>query len=257
MRLITHNYTQDPQTIITASSQNNNFPASNIAQEHRAKQWRSTGNSEEWIKFDLRTTEEINSVVLLWPKGDFKLSNDAVIKIQASATTDFSTTGVDQILTFSNGYEIASHYFTTDQSFRYWRVLIQDPSNVYGYVNLGVVVLGKSESLDQPENGFNFNKTDTSSLSSTEYGQTFVDEKPILSTLELNFSVMDYPIAKAFIDSYELIGIRKPVFVVLDEQSQVFDKDLFSIYGRFDRSMNITHITYDLFESSLTITESN
>lgn len=257
MRLIAHNYAQDPMTVITASTQNNNFPASNLAKEHRSKQWRSTSNVDQWVQFDIKTTEAINSVVLLWPKGAYKLSDAASLRVQASATSNFVTTGVDEYLTFNNQYEMASLYFETAQNYRYWRILINDHTNIHGFVNLGVVILGMAESLDKPDNGFQFTQSDTSNVTTTEFGQSYVDVLPIIKTLDLNFALMDYDIASNFINMYTQIGIRKPVFVVLDEMGTVFDKDIFSIYGRFNNSHGVTHITYDLFQSSLTITESN
>lgn len=257
MRLIAHNYAQDPITTITASTENHNFPVNNLSKEHRSKQWRSTSNAEQWVKFDLKTTESINSVVLLWPKGSYKLSDNAVIKVQASVTSNFDVTGEDQFIWFNPQYEMASIYFDTPKNFRYWRILIDDPTNIYGYVNLGVVILGMSESIDPPDNGFSFTQSDLSAVTTTDFGQSYVDVLPMLSTLELNFQLMDYNIARNFIHLYMQVGIRKPVFIVLDENSLVFDKDIFSIYGRFNNSFGVTHITYDLFQSSLTVTESN
>lgn len=257
MRLISHNFAQDPLTTITYSSQNNNFPASNIFHEHRSKQWRSVGNSNQWVVFDLKTTEPINTVVLLWPKGAYKLSTLAVIKIQASATSNFTTPIVDQTISFNHKYEIASHYFESAMNFRYWRILIDDPTNIYGYVSLGVVILGMSEALDHPSNGFSFSSADTSNITRTDFGQSYVDIYPIISSLNLNFEVMEYEVAKNFIDLFLAVGVRKPAFIVIDENSLVFDKDIFCIYGRFEPSYATNHIAYNLFRGSLTITESN
>jgi hypothetical protein len=103
------------------------------------------------------TTEEIDSVVILWPKEDgIRLSDTAVVKIQANATDSWGSPAVDQTLTIDNTYMVASHYFSTDQSYRYWRVVIEDVGNPYGYVELGMVWFGKSLSIQKAKNGFKF-----------------------------------------------------------------------------------------------------
>lgn len=343
MRLIGTNYTQDLATVITQSSQNPNFKASNIQKEHRSKEWRSSGNftidatnktivinsitynltegaytvsalkaainafdagtqagynentclwtittavtvtgsllpvlgyivtsfsttttapkaaihTDEWIKFDFKTTEEINSAVILWGKGLYSLTSEAEIRIQASATSNFATTAVDELLTFNNDYEIASHYFTESQSYRYWRVVIKDAANVNGYVNLGVVILGQSEAVDNPDNGFTFTQVDTSNITTTDFGNSYVDEFPIMNRIELAFNIMDFSIALAFLNLYKLTGIKKCVFVTIDESDLVQGKDTFAIYGRFSNGMTHTHINYDIFSTGISINECN
>lgn len=369
MKLITYNYAQLPETNITYSSQDVNFPASNLSHQFRSKQWRSksTGNyvidatnnkinfteggseltatitsgtynsttlaaeiktqldsvgasnvytvsksettglwtiaatgafnllnntgtnqsvsclklccgfansdrtggstytgpnialhTEEWVVFDTITTEEIDSVVLLWPKEDgITLSTDAVITIQANATNTWSSPSVSQVLTIDNTYEIASHYFTTDQSYRYWRVKIVDKANANLYVNVGVIVLGKSEAIDNPDNGFTFTISDTSRQYVTDFGNSYTDEYPTFAQLDIQHSLLDYTDAQVIESAYRLNGIRLPVFITLDADGTVFSKDHFAIYGKFSRSHELGHISYNLFQGKLTLTEIN
>lgn len=213
-------------------------------------------HTSEAVTMDLITTESIDSVVLLWAKEDgIKLSNNAVIKIQANATNTWTSPAVDQTLIINNDYEIASYYFTSDQNYRFWRVVVTDPSNVNLYVNLGVVVLGKAEICDNPDNGFVYTIADQSKITSTDFGHEYVDEYPELSQLELNFNVLDYDSAKAFDSIYRQVGSRLPVFVALDHAGSVYNKDHFSIYGKFRTSLALTHISFDLFQGKLSIGE--
>jgi hypothetical protein len=213
-------------------------------------------HTEEWVVFDLVTTEEINSVVLLWPKEDgIKLSNNAVITIEANATNTWSSPSVSQTLTINNTYEIASHYFSTDQSYRYWRVKIVDPANANLYVNLGVVVLGKSEAIANPDNGFTYTLEDNSRIQTTDYGHEYVDEYPTVAELEIEFSVLDYDDAVLIDNAYRINGTRKPVFVTMDNAGTVYNKDHIALYGKFQKSVGLEHRNYDLFQGSLTIKE--
>lgn len=213
-------------------------------------------HTSEYILMDLVTTESINSVVLLWAKEDgIKLSNNAVIKIQANATNEWSSPAVNQTMTINNTYELSSHYFTASQTYRYWRLLIQDPTNVNLYVNVGVIVLGEAEVVDNPDNGFIYTLTDTSKATTTDFGHEYVDKYPLLAQLDLNFAVLDYDSALAFINLYKQVGTRKAVFIALDSSADVFDKDLFSIYGKFRTPLSLNHINYNIFNYKLIIGE--
>ena len=215
-------------------------------------------HNKEWLLFDLITTEEINSVVMLWPKEDgIMLSSNAVIKIQGNATNVWTAPAVDETLTIDNTYEIASHYFTADQSYRFWRVVIIDPSNVNLYVNMGVVILGKSEVIDNPDNGFSYSLTDTSRVITTDFGHEYVDEYPMTAQLEFNFSILDYDSAMALDALYRQVGSRKPVFIAMDHDASVFNKDHFSLYGKFRTNLQLNHISFDMFNGKLTIGENS
>lgn len=357
MRLISFNYSQQPETVLTASSSNINFPVSNIKHEHRSKEWRSSGHflidgtnktlvfdegsgsitatltegtytvstlrneikarmdlvggqvytvaysealclwsisaplsftlkstgtllpvlgfnavdvsgatitapkpaihTHEYVLFDLKTTEEINSVALLWGKDQYNLSSSAEIRIQANATANFSSPAIDQVLTFNNDFEIASHYFNTSQTYRYWRFVVKDPANPRGYVNLGVVILGQSDQIDDPENGFTFTQSDNSNITRTDYGQEYADTYPITTQLSLDFSLMEYTTAEKLILLFQRVGVRFPVFIAMDPAGSFFNKDCFAIYGKFRGNLTQKHNFSTVFESGLSVQEIN
>jgi hypothetical protein len=245
------NLCSNSATVITASSENANFPASNLKNPLRSKRWRSTDISSESVVFDFLTTEPVDSVAILWSKEDgILLSNTAVIKIQANATDVWTSPAVDQTLTINNDYEIASHYFTTDQSYRYWRVLITDAGNPNGFLELGVVWIGKSLDLDFAENGFKWSIADMSRVTETAYGHKYVDELPSINTLEFSYRFMEYAEIQVLEEAYRINGKRLPVFVAMDAEEAVFDKDHFAIYGMFNSSFTEDHVVRSLFNPS-------
>lgn len=354
MRLVSYNYSQLNETVISFSSQNPNFPASNIRHEHRSKEWKSSGNftivvgknsldllepdeisievpvgtyttdslvekinemladlesvtrvrytensgiwtffaeseitvqssssilpvlgfnvddftgeeidgaqpaihTEEFVVFDLKTSEEIDTIAVLWGKDRFKLSPNGEIRAQASATANFSALGFDQEMVFSSKHEIASLFLENPVEFRYWRILIKDPANVNLFVNIGVLVLGLGEKLD-PDNGFQFGKEDLSKITKTDFGQEYVDKYPILASLTFNISLMEYSLTEKLFEIYEVCGSATPIFVALDPEAKVFNKDRFSIYGKFSPTFAGIHNFYDLFAAGLTIREVN
>lgn len=213
-------------------------------------------HTKENVVFDLKTSQNINSVVLLWPKEDgIRLSTTAIVKIEASATDVWTAPAVSQTLTIDNNYLVSSHFFTTAQSYRYWRVTIQDPQNPYLYVELGVVWIGENTLFDEPENGFKYGIKDLSNISRTEFGNEYVDEYPQIATLEFKYNFIKYSTAQALENAFRTNGIRKPVLVAFDQTESVFDKDHFLIYGKMESGFDTEHISYDIFKGGIKITE--
>lgn len=250
VKLIGFNFAQQDETELTASTSNSNYPVDNIKSEFRAKEWRSTSNANQWVVFDLKTTEGIDSVVLLWEKENYRLSDSATIKVQANATNVWTSPALDQTLTFNDTYERASHFFSSVQSYRYWRITIDDSSNVYGYVSLGVVILGKGESIEEPDRGFNFNLNDTSTVTKTDFGHKYTDEYPILASLKIDFNYLDFESTEAFVALYNQVGTRSTLYITLDSAGTVFGRDTFALYGKFTDSLNLTHINYDILSGT-------
>jgi len=186
-------------------------------------------------------------VVLLWPLEDgIRLSGSAVIKIQANATDVWTTPAVDQTLTIDNTYVLASHFFATDQTYRYWRVTISDPGNGYGFVELGVVWLGKGLDIPSAQNGFKFSLTDTSRQIANDFGHKYVDELPLRATVQFSYTNVDYEDIQTLENAFRENGVRKPVMVVLDPLETVFDANHFLVYGKFSPSSDLSHVNYDV-----------
>jgi hypothetical protein len=240
MRLLTTNYCTETATVVTASTSNPSFPSSNLKHPFRSKRWRSTGVASENVVFDFQTSEAVDSVVLLWSKEDgIRLSDSAVIRVQANATDDWSSPSVNQIVTIDDTYEVASHFFSSDQSYRYWRILITDAGNPFGYLELGVVWIGKSLALENAQNGFKYDLVDRSKSSSTDYGHTYTDELPLVATLNFQYSYLDYEAVQILENAFRTNGSKKPVLVVLDPTEAVFSKDHFLVYGKFKNSLDL------------------
>jgi hypothetical protein len=215
-------------------------------------------HTEESVVIDTITTENINTVAILWDKFEgIKLSDTAVIKIQANATNNWTSPAVDQTLTINDTYEIATYHFVSDQSYRYWRLKIVDPVNVNLNVEVGVVILGKSLSVENADNGFKYQVNDESKVTSNNYGNEFMDILPQFSTLSFDYKVLDYDQIVLLENMYRTNGRVTPVIVFLDEFSTVFNKDHIVVYGKLSRPSTLNHMNYNLFTYDLQITELN
>lgn len=248
MRLSNLNFV--PEADISAETEDLYFPAVNLKHPFRSRRYRST-TTEAKVVFDLKTAfNAVDSVVLLWPKEDgIRLSQNAEIRVQASATANFDSPAFDIELTVNNRYMIASHYFAAPQAFRYWRVTVSDPANPFGYIELGVVWLGASIDAGDCQNGFEVQTEDRTNQTETDFGHVYSDEYPKRRTISIKYEALEYEQAQVVDDAYQANGSSKPVLLVLDEDGLTFDKDHLTVYGLFRSTLGFKHRVLNLFDN--------
>lgn len=251
MRLMDTNFCTESATTVTASNIDSNFPVSNLKNPFRSKRVRtSVGTTTLTVVFDFQTTEAVDSVVLMWPKEDgIRLTGSATITVQANATNVWTSPSVSQALTIDDDYSLASHYFSTDKSYRYWRVVIADSGNPWDYVELGQVWIGKSLSIENAQNGFKFALADQSKITETDFGHRYADEYPQKATAEFTYAYLDYSAIQTLENAYRRNGNRKPVLLVIDADGTVFDKDHYTLYGNLGGLFSYGHVNYNLFNT--------
>jgi hypothetical protein len=251
MRFMNVNYCTESATVVTASNINPNFPASNLQHPFRSKRVRTaTGTTTLAVVFDMITTEEIDSCVLLWPKEDgIRLSNTATVKIQANATNVWAAPAVDETLTIDNTYVMASHYFASNQSYRYWRVVIEDASSPYDYVELGLCWLGKGLEIDPAQNGFRYSIVDASKTNRTDFGHVYTDEYPLVAALEFTYQYLEYDEIQILEDAFRLNGNKRPVLVCFDPLEAVFNSNHYMVYGLMKANFDSRHVNYNILNT--------
>jgi len=214
-------------------------------------------NTEEFAIIDLRTEEAIDTFYMLFdPLSGNKISSQGAIYLQANATSNFDSPAFSQLLTFDEERGVYSHIFTTDQSYRYWKIKIVDPTNANVQSEFGKVILGKSTTLSRgPEIGFVYKLKDLSQSQTNGYGNTYVDSYPMVSNLEMNFKLLVEADMNTLIDMFNRNGVSTPMLWIIDAQEAIFDKDRFVIYGRMENDLSFKHIISEYFETSIKITE--
>lgn len=213
-------------------------------------------HTSEWVVFDLGGAVTIDSIVLLWGVNSPKPSETAVVKVQGNGTNSWTSPSFEQVMVIDNLKPVSSAFVAT-QAFRYWRIIIVDPDNVNGYVNLGVSFMGIKASIRNADNGFSWNLIDGSVRSRTDYGQEYVDEYPILKNISFSMTNLDYDDVLTLNDIYQSVGSKSNVYFELYDDIPNFDKDFFCVYGKFDSSLSFVHVNYKIFNGSLVITETN
>jgi hypothetical protein len=216
-------------------------------------------HTEESIVFDLTTAEAIDSFAMLFNPiaGEgVKFSDAAVLKLQANATASWSAPSVDVTLSIDATYDVITHFFSSDQTYRYWRLKIVDPRNAYLYVEVPKVILSKATQLGQlPEIGFGYSLRDQSKITETAYGHRYSDSYPARRAYEFNYEAMAEDDIETLQQIFERVGNVTPIAIALDPLATVFDKDRFFLYGYLNDQFKTSNRFYTYFGSGLRIEE--
>lgn len=219
-------------------------------------------HTEEFVQFDLGTwgANPIDSFIVFFDKLDgSNLSNSAVVKLQAHQTQDFSSPSVNQTLTYSNDFQTYSHFFSSAQNYRFWRISIIDPQNTDLYVEIPLVVLAYSnQSISQsPEVGFKESIKDTSSAFMSTYGDEYFDVYPNVNMISYQWAHLTEAAKKEFRLIYERVGKVTPITVVLDDQEALFaDVEEHFHYGRISGDYVASQSALTYYNFSLSLVES-
>lgn len=212
----------------------------------------------ERVVFDLKSSAlGVDSAVVLFPYTGSQLTSSATVTLKANATNGgWDSPSLSQSLTLDEQSGVYSHFFTSDENYRYWAVEIVDPENPDLYVSLGNVAIASATNLDRaPASGFTYRLRDTSDLSENDFGVRFFDTRPTFQELDFDMPLLTYQQAETLMDIFNRIGRQTPVIVSLDTTEQIFDKDRILIYGHLQGDMSFQHRVRNIFDLSLSIEE--
>lgn len=214
-------------------------------------------HTEEWVKIDLGAAANIDSFALVFDKVDgCLLSSGATVKLQGNASDSWATPSVDQTVTKDTTYDVYTHRFSSNQNYRYWRVLITDVANTNFSVELGIVVLSLSTQLSQmPSIGFTHSLIDLSKRQENDYGNEFFDEYPSRREIVFNHTALTEADLQTLHTIYNTVGKVTPICLWLDPAATLYDKDRFFIYGRLRGEFKATNVFYTFFDQEMSLVE--
>ncbi len=122
---------------IYADSEAQDYPLANLFDHNRGTYWRSVG-ATAWLKADLAAAKQVKGLVLL----DHNLTSGATITLAANDVDDWGSPPYSAAISWAEGNIV----YTLDQTYRYWRLTIDDPDNPDGYLTASVLHLGEVKS---------------------------------------------------------------------------------------------------------------
>jgi len=253
LKFYNYNLVNQSSTVITPSTENAFFPASNLKDDRRSKVFRSTGASVN-IVFDFQSTEDVDSILLV-PHGTNGWGIDTPITVEANATNTWGSPAYSTTITSSDldsEHEIAIKEITT-QSYRYWRIVATGTS----YVEISKIFIGQKQLIGtgkSPDYNWQFIDNDNSIIQLNRYGQKFIDELPDQKRIAFVLSNMTMDQVDDFFSVYDYNRKIKPFFMYIDCDILNNNKR-FAGYFYFDEKPAITNPFHALYTANCSVSE--
>lgn len=141
-------------TVLTSSSADANYPLANLSILPVAKTFRTTGITSESVSIDLGSAQAVDLIGLL----NHNFTSGVTITVNGGSSSNPNGSQFSTSITYR-----ATDCFVAlgaAQTWRYWKVIIADPSNTNSFLEMGYALLGSST---RPT--FNY-----------KYGAKFMDE---------------------------------------------------------------------------------
>jgi hypothetical protein len=168
-------------------------------------------HTSEEIDFDFGAAYEYNSIALL----NHNLSSAAVVTIYGADDSAFTSNVVSDVQTYNANNIYA--FISTARTKRYCRLHIVDVANPSGYVQVGVLVVGKYLQPNRNFGPYGEGEVDESEMEYSPSNNVFVvQERPALVNREYSFKGLDATtIAEVRLLLAEC-GIRKAFWICTD-----------------------------------------
>ena len=214
---------------ITVSSEDTDWPKENLQDHRHTLFWQSTGVSDEWIKWDLGSAKDVKAFVLKY----HNFTSGATVKIQANSSDSWTSPPLDVTLSIVSG--AMQKMWDTPQSYRWWRLYMDDDSNSDGYLRVGRIFCGLWKS---PSVNFNWRRPWSQIFSATRRqasGGQIIARKKANTRKEwrYRFGFLTLSDVAIFEDIGDKCGLHKPFFIVEDADDA--DNTLYYVWNMMER----------------------
>lgn len=183
-------------------------------------------HTSEWLKWDFGFPCNPTGFIACGDRNQpLQISPTAVVKLQAAWTDNWASPAEEWTITYRDfllGYYRAEGIAEdVEEGYRYWRMQIQDPQNMDGFVELGVVFLGTHMLVTQgcPNFPFDAPNQDGTEVEFSEAGQTFAGRRPSRQRFTLNWNLLDNASAEVLQRMWEEYGLHSSFVIAMDPNS--------------------------------------
>ena len=200
MRIAYDNFIDDLEaTAITTTTENTNYPRTNIQDQRIAIDYRSTALSSQTIRFDLGSAHSCSIVAI----AGHNFTSGVTATLYANSTDTWPGTTIGSVAYNSDIMLL----FFSPSSYRYWRLVISDAANPDGYLSIGRIWIGDYISIN-PSALLDFVVIKKSS-DLVNYGrgrQKYSSPGTTWRRFELSFPTTGYTMIDQISDMFDVVG---------------------------------------------------
>lgn len=199
----------------SVSSEQGNFPASNLQNIHLVNSWRTNSLTDQYVTIDAGLGNTITPTCVAIAAHN--LTSGATIKFQANDTDAWGAPALDETITYDAG--IMTKIFSNSTGYRYCRFSFHDPSNPDGYIEIGRLSFGPHLQMPPVAKEFDIPKKTTSNRNISITGQPYGDKGYTYRSPGFSFPLIN-TLQKAEIEEmWEEVDRIKPVILLIWEDS--------------------------------------
>ena len=214
---------------------------------------RTVGINNQWIKLAYAEAVDVDIVGIF---GN-NFTKDATVKIQANATDSWGAPTVEETMVYTkNGFKSNelgidvgewTYQFSSTQSYKYWRIFVDDPTNLDGYIKIGFVFMDEKTVFPGMAVNQVFKRNTTSETAFSVSGQAYG-----LKRLQYNEAAFTFPVVteteKSTIDTFfDTVDTTTPFMLLVWEDSLDVQRPLYVVnttLPEWKRSETIAGITW-------------
>lgn len=194
-------------------------------------------HTDEWLEWDLGFPANPGAFIMAEERNaELKISATAVVRLQANWTRNWGSPALELTIPYDK-YVLAKWDLEDglagagSSGYRYWRAQIIDAENPRQYVELGLVYLGEAYVTTRGCAVFplTYELADGSYTTYAEAGQSFSQELPTTSTINLQWDALTKDEEKELREFTEMVKKTRAFFVILDAGVQADGTGAFSV----------------------------
>jgi len=227
-RLLYDSDTWDAATI-TSSSEEGDLIDDNAVNDYVGRAWRTTGDSAEWIKFDLGAAATITEVSL----AGLNLTSAATVTVEGHTSDSWASPDVQEVIAIATNadsvvFQRLTIFLTAGTSKRWWRITLVDAANTDGYIEVGRIKGGAYYELNRNmDDNFKVSKADPSEGEPQPGTLSAFRSRTSFRRAALNFTLIDVTQRRKMEAVFDKVGNNTPLVVSLDPDDYPSEQSMF------------------------------
>lgn len=234
---------------VTASTSASGQGASRVLLDHPGRKWRSTSKTGNTLTFNLGSAF---STTLLGIFGH-NFTSSATVTLAANSSSSFVTPAFGPtaltVATDADSRVLPRLVVKLSQTFRYWQISIDDPSNTSNYVEIGRVMGGQYyEFVRNFKLGARISHADATPITSVPGSLeniTNLGSPGRYRQFRVDFPLRTVAEARKLQAVYDLVGQSRPVVLSLDIDNYPSER---SAYCFFSSDLDLSWRAYSVFD---------
>lgn len=237
------------QAVLTPSSVNALFPASNIQDPRRSKVYRSLTNTDN-IVLDFGETSEVTTIFIVSDKRSGL--GVSTVTVEFNATSNFASPAYTVSVPLSTKFGIGFVTFPLIE-YRFARILM---TSTLGYCEIANVFIGQAIPLVRSISfGWTIKDEELSQKQRNRYGQVFTDVILRQKSIGCSFGLLDKEDLDTINTALDRVGETKPVYITIGNNTMVVDYLRFSGPVYLDDMPTITNSSFGRYNLSMSLRE--